>query len=217
MTEAEWLACDDPVKMVSFLRDTGKLDLRRIRLSGAAQCRRVWHLMTDPRSRTAVEVAERWADGEATREELDEAFMAAFDVFAPYQGQEEVAPGWAACAAYEVSHPDEAAEALVRAVAHAGGEGEATAQAQIMRCVFGDQFRPAALDPARLTPTIVSLAQAAYHERILPGGELDLARLSILADALEDEGGADGILSHLRAPGPHVRGCWALDLVLGKE
>jgi hypothetical protein len=66
--------------------------------------------------------------------------------------------------------------------------------------------------------TVRHLAQAAYEERSLPSGELDTARLAVLADALEEAGCADAaILSHLRGPGPHVRGCWAVDLLLGKE
>jgi hypothetical protein len=62
-----------------------------------------------------------------------------------------------------------------------------------------------------VSPTAAALAATIYHERAFD-------RLPILADALEDAGcdNAD-ILDHLRGPGPHVRGCWALDLVLGKE
>jgi hypothetical protein len=64
---------------------------------------------------------------------------------------------------------------------------------------------------------VTGLAPAAYEERALPSGELDPARLAVLADALEDTGCADSeVLGHLRGPGPHVRGCWALDLILGK-
>jgi hypothetical protein len=83
--------------------------------------------------------------------------------------------------------------------------------------VFGDAFRPVAVDSAWLTSTVVALAQAAYDERLMPSGELDPARLAVLADALEDAACTDAILSHLRSPGPHVRGCWALDLILGKQ
>jgi len=62
------------------------------------------------------------------------------------------------------------------------------------------------------------LASAAYEERLLPSGHLDPARLSILADAFEESGCDDpGILDYLRGPGPHVRGCWCLDLLLEKE
>src|SRR3954452_18370913 len=103
MTEAEWLACGNAVRMLAFLRDTHNLDERKNRLSGAALCRRVWHHLTDTRSRDAVEVAERWADGEAPPEELDAAFGEAFDVFAPYEERRaRVAPGWAASAAADV-------------------------------------------------------------------------------------------------------------------
>jgi hypothetical protein len=65
---------------------------------------------------------------------------------------------------------------------------------------------------------VSSLAQAAYDVRLLPSGELDAARLAVLSDALEEAGCTDGaLLSHLRGPGPHVRGCWAVDLILGKK
>src|SRR5262245_14482213 len=61
------------------------------------------------------------------------------------------------------------------------------------------------------------LAAAAYEERARPSGALDPQRLSVLADGLEEAGCADAtILGHLRGPGPHVRGCWALDLLLGQ-
>jgi hypothetical protein len=64
---------------------------------------------------------------------------------------------------------------------------------------------------------VMQLALAAYEERLLPVGELDPTRLVVLADAVEDAGCLNGeILEHLRAAGPHVRGCWAVDLVLDK-
>jgi hypothetical protein len=88
----------------------------------------------------------------------------------------------------------------------------------LARDIFGNPFRPASVEPEWITPTITNLATAAYDERVLPSGELDPARLAVLADALEEAGcdNAD-ILSHLRSPGPHVRGCWVVDLLLGKE
>ena len=65
--------------------------------------------------------------------------------------------------------------------------------------------------------TVVRLAQAAYEERHLPAGTLDSGRHAVLADALEEAGCTDAeILGHLRGPGRHVRGCWVVDLVLGK-
>src|SRR5262245_18565522 len=86
------------------------------------------------------------------------------------------------------------------------------------RDVAGNPFRPIALNPNWLTPTVINLAAAAYEERVLPSGELDTARLAVLSDALEDAGCEDAdLLGHLRSPRPHVRGCWAVDLILGKE
>jgi hypothetical protein len=68
-----------------------------------------------------------------------------------------------------------------------------------------------------ITPTVLSLAEAAYELR-LPDGSLDPFRLALLADALEEAGcTAATLLNHLHGPPPHVRGCWAVDLVLGKE
>ena len=86
-----------------------------------------------------------------------------------------------------------------------------TAQADVLRCIFGNPFRRVTVKRAWLTSTAVSLAHAIYDDRAFD-------RLPILADALEDAGcdNAD-ILNHCRQPGDHVRGCWALDLILAKE
>jgi hypothetical protein len=82
-------------------------------------------------------------------------------------------------------------------------------------------FPSITVSPAILTwndGIVVRLAQAAHDERHLPTGTLDNVRLAVLADALEEAGCAnEQILGHLRGPGPHVRGCWVLDLLLGKE
>ncbi|MBY0228006.1 MAG: hypothetical protein K2W96_01870 [Gemmataceae bacterium] len=83
-----------------------------------------------------------------------------------------------------------------------------------MRDIIGNPFHPAFIDASLRTPTVLSIARAVYSARPHPAGELDPVHLSILADALEEGGGQGEILTHLRAPGPHVRGCWALDLVL---
>ena len=91
-------------------------------------------------------------------------------------------------------------------------------QAAIFRDVFGNPFRPPVFDPAWRTPTVTALAAAAYEERELPAGTLDTQRLAVLADALEDAGCTnERILVHLRESSPHVRGCWVIDLLLGKE
>jgi hypothetical protein len=85
------------------------------------------------------------------------------------------------------------------------------AVATLIRCVFGNPFRPVTLDPQWRTSTVVDLARGIYDDRAFD-------RMPILADALQDAGcdSADA-LDHCRGPGPHVRGCWVVDLVLGKE
>jgi hypothetical protein len=86
-------------------------------------------------------------------------------------------------------------------------DAQSASQAAVIRDLFGNPFRPITLDPDWLAPTVRSLARAAYDERILPSGELDPRRLAVLADALEEAGCADEqVLSHLRGPGPPVRG-----------
>ena len=90
--------------------------------------------------------------------------------------------------------------------------------AEMLHCVFGNPFRPVVLNPAWRTPIVTALATAAYEDRVLPAGTLDPDRLAILADALEDAGCTDAdILDHCRSGGPHVRGCWVVDLVLSKS
>jgi hypothetical protein len=88
----------------------------------------------------------------------------------------------------------------------------------LLRDLFGPlPFRCVSLNPTWQKPQVVALATSAYDDRALPAGTFDPARLTVLADALEDAGCADaGLLGHLRGPGPHVRGCWAVDLLLGK-
>lgn len=88
------------------------------------------------------------------------------------------------------------------------------AQCLLLRCIFGNPFRPVTLSDACRTSDVVPLARAAYDERSLPGGELEPERLKVLADALEEAGAEGEILGHLRGPGPHVRGCWAVDACL---
>jgi hypothetical protein len=105
----------------------------------------------------------------------------------------------------------------------AGMAGEATknaGQVVLLRDIMGGPARPFDITPADLTwnnGIIVRLAQTAYEERSLPDGTLDLARLAVLADALEEAGVRDTLLlKHLREPGPHVRGCFVIDAILGR-
>jgi hypothetical protein len=82
---------------------------------------------------------------------------------------------------------------------------------QFLRDIFGNPCRQVTFDPAWRTPAVVALARTMYDER-------QFGEMPFLGDALEEAGCiSDQILSHCRGPGPHVRGCWVIDLILGKE
>lgn len=234
LSEAAWAACAQTYDMLDDLRarSAGHPDWRRMRLFGCACCRTVWHLLADERSWAAVEVAERYADGDAAAEGLADAEGGARAVAYATKKMPFKDAAWAvtcvtgrdestwmgACSASRY-----AADALAKAAAkkpaeRAARQAEAFArQAGLVRCIFGDPFRPFHADPAWLTPTVNKLAWAAVEGRQLPTGELDPARLAVLADALE-EAGADALMvAHLRSAGPHVRGCWAVDAALGRD
>lgn len=225
MSEQNWEACQNPHPMIAFLRGGGgKATDRKLRLFACACVRRVWHLITDPRSGNAVDVAERFADGRATKAELSEARAAAQDALreAPRDAAREAA----LCAASAGAKRAASWAAASAVTACAGGEwdaGEALRQqayreeAALLREIMGNPWRPVAFHPGRRTRAVVSLARAAYEERTLPSGHLDPTRLAVLADALEEVGADDSLVAHLRSLGPHVRGCWAVDAVLGRE
>jgi len=81
----------------------------------------------------------------------------------------------------------------------------------LLRCMFGNPFRPVAFDPSWRTSTVVALAGGVYADRAFD-------RLPILADALQDAGCEnEDILAHCRGSGPHARGCWVVDMLLGKS
>ena len=82
----------------------------------------------------------------------------------------------------------------------------------VIRDIFGNPFRPVAIDPAWRTTTAVAIGKGMYDSR-------DFSAMPILADALQDAGcDNDDVLAHCRAEnGIHVRGCWVVDLVLGKS
>jgi hypothetical protein len=98
-----------------------------------------------------------------------------------------------------------------RAAWRSGWKTEQDEQANLVRDIAGNPFRPVAIDPRWLTSTVTDLATAIYEERAFD-------RMPILADALQDAGcDNDEIIGHCRGPGPHVRGCWVVDLILGES
>jgi hypothetical protein len=213
MTEAEWLACADPTLMLAQLGRTASD--RKLRLFTAACCRRLWPLLAEGRGRHAVEAVEAFADGKAGWALVERASRS----HARTLLDSGSLPAHWAVGRLAQDAPYFDASGVMTGLADALGPGEPTFQCGALRDVFGNPFRPATIDPAWRTPTVTGLATAAYEERFLPSGELDSARLAVLCDALLDAGcpsDAEALL-HLRSPGPHCRGCWALDLLLIRE
>jgi len=129
------------------------------------------------------------------------------------------APAWAVAAAS--TNAATAIHFVLRAVACATNVRKAVDEEAelcgLLRDLFNNPACPVTLAPACLSSTVVALAMVAYKERELPSGYLDPDRLAVLADALEEAGcDNNNILDHLRGPGPHVRGCWLLDMLLNK-
>jgi hypothetical protein len=241
-TEDDWNNCEDAAQMVVSLRASGRASDRQLRLFACACVRRIWHLLPDERSRKALETAEQRADGllnTGERVALGETHSHGPDArsFAAVRATEaalEVFAAGADDAALRASqYAERAAQyAAIEAASTAENDDwqlawrevekvEEAAQVALLHDLFGNPFRPTTFSSAWRTwndAAVVRLAQAAYEERQWPAGTLDNARLAILADALEEAGCTDTeLLTHLRSPGPHVRGCFALDAVLGKS
>ena len=237
MTAAEWLACRDPETM---LNATGfEPSGRKLLLLAVACCQRVRWVIEDDRTDRAVEVAARWVGGEASEGDFRaslagvqavlrlhyEGAGGTYGPFARYKAARAVArladPPSVRSAS---SALDDAANAVGEREWYGYGATdwsedhivavyagfEKAEQAVLVREVFGNPFYPAAFDPDWRTAAAVALARTIYTDRTWD-------RLPVLADALEDAGCDDAaVLGHLRGSGPHVRGCWVVDGVLGK-
>ena len=228
MTEAEWHICTDPQPMLDFLRASGRVTERRLRLFVCASTRLLWEHLQPGVMQEAVEAGERHADGAAWEDECQRLNFLLTALPVEYRKQE--GRNWfadqtkEALAAYMgasrcVSHRLGLSKLPHRHMWEMHAEVTGPQQPALLRDIFGDPFSPPpTLSPSLLTwndGLIVKLAEVAYNERALPSGKLDPQRLAVLADALEEAGCADaGLLAHLRSPGPHVRGCWGVDVVL---
>jgi hypothetical protein len=225
--ERTWLTTTTPGSLLRTLR--GKRLPRRRRLFAVACCRRALGHLTKASSRRAVEVAERFADGAADREELQAAYAAAqgvanqFFVRAQHAPRAEQTAAWdtwrlayaaqLTCGTSRLEGPSEEVIKWASHISPARGVEEKQAHCDLIRDLFGSPFRSRpAVAPAWLAwdgGTVPRLARAAYDERAFE-------RLPVLADALEEAGCTDAdLLGHLRAARPHARGCWVLDLLLG--
>jgi hypothetical protein len=217
VTEAEWMACQDTSRMLKSIG--GRASERKLRLFGVACCRRVGLLLADERSRQAVEAAERYTEGAATRGELLAAWEAAVLARGTrWEGacpqKEDVPANAAAWCAYVSNRGHASAGFAADGVCRFLRRRDALFHADCLRCIFGNPFRPLTLDPIWLTwhdGLLVSMAQRMCDSR-------DFSGMPVLADALEEAGCQDpDILGHCRSGGEHVRGCWVVDLLLGRS
>ncbi|VTU01051.1 Uncharacterized protein (Fragment) OS=uncultured bacterium PE=4 SV=1 [Gemmataceae bacterium] len=211
-----WLHSRSPARLIVLLR--GRASERKGRLLGVAVGRMTWWRLPywlpgteyETAIRTAVELAELVAEGEVAQDEFTAKLDRAYDAVSTLR---------------TISHEG----FLIRPVARIGtellpllesgalnGAGFPDIKEDLLlgwlRDIFGNPFRPVAFDPAWRTDTAVSLARVMYESR-------DFGAMPILADALQDAGCDNGaVLAHCRDPlQVHVRGCWVVDLVLGRE
>lgn len=236
MTEAQWLVKGNPRELLSFIGD--RISQRKLRLFACACCSRIWPRLADV-SQKAILMAEMYADGEVTSYELNDAHQAAFDLATQeinaWQKQTRFmrrppGPMEAALAAARVVELPLGLDAVFDVTSNAGlvsgdwhgpselrgrytPQPEEGKQAHLLRDIVGNPFRSVAVAESWLRwndGTVPKIAQTIYDKS-------HFTDLPILADALEDAGcDNDDILRHCREPAEHVRGCWAVDLLLGK-
>jgi hypothetical protein len=194
MTEAEWLACGDPEELFAQAERTHRTSQRVFRLFCAAFWR--WQ-ETRLKGLTVAEVL---------RERVDKLEQWAETGVSPKGVRPNRAPN--------ISFFNARARVSARLTV---GFGRTATEASVILCtlireVFGKPFRQVKVNAEWLTSTVVALARGIYEERAFD-------RMPILADALQDAGcGNDDVLNHCRDPhAMHVRGCWVVDLVLGKS
>jgi hypothetical protein len=216
MREEKWLASKDPKAMLKFL---GRRSKRKFRLLACACVRRIWHLLENERSRQLVILVEAVAEDETKEFHLPHALdRAKMVILHTRSGSSARAAECTACVM-----PDYLPQ-LFRCAAHSTvvpysysrkptrqEKREYREQAILLREIFGNSFRPIDFDPNWLTSTVVAISTGIYNDRASD-------RMPILADALQDAGCEnEDMLNHCRQPGEHVRGCWVVDLLLGKE
>jgi hypothetical protein len=227
MTESEWMTAKDPTPMLEHLRGTARASERKLRLFAVACLRQVWGQLQHIRSREAVELAERFADGQAPQDELEAAFKSARNIAKRCQFK-NIAYGasWAAWSGPGCPFLDNAM-VVAKCVRTPDQVKFRTAnlpdkeQCRLLQDIIGNPFGPLPPLPAAWLSwnngIVKRLAEVVYEERLLPAGTFDQVRLAVLADALEECGADAEFVAHLRGPGPHVRGCHCLDSLLGKE
>jgi hypothetical protein len=206
------------------------IDQRKLHFFALSCCRLAWPAIADDRSRRAVDVAELFLAGMAGAAELaaaakqaEDARVDANDAFDAGGHSVELLGFRQAAQAAAVSVAHGFNQSLITKVrdalafrGHVRGRADLESllarMADALRDIFGNPFRPPAFDPAWRTSDAVALARQMYESR-------DFGAMPVLADALQDAGcDCEDLLAHCRdASLTHVRGCWVVDLVLGKQ
>lgn len=246
MDEAEWRICNEPMEMLHALREISTMRKLRLFACACCRLVWPLLSDSRSRSvvEVAEQFADGLIDAKALEGAREAAYSVHANTSPPDSGFADSARGmsrsnWEAAQAATMSGMafstlddaiwccqatiEQASLAAVSSAPAGTSESEAEAkerasQADVLRCIAGNPFRSLSNHSSWLKPAVVALAQAAYEKRSLPGGTLDNAHLAVLADALEEAGCTEAsLLSHCRNPGSHVRGCWVVDLVLGKK
>ena len=224
MTEAQWLECDDPVRLLSF---AARQPFRKLLLYGVACCREHWHLLRHPDSRAAVEWAERYADGLATRDDdygrLDwrsEGVAFHYEAAAQSGRVESWVGEWTEASRHDLARlsgrivgPERVTEAeLVAAAAYLANQlmtldctdpldftlsgFRPLLSVSLLRDIFGNPFRPMKVRRPWRSAEWIDRARQMYESR-------DFAAMTILADKFQDAGCEDvQVLGHCRGPRP---------------
>jgi hypothetical protein len=224
MTEKEWLSAKEASALALHLR--ASKHPRKARLYGVACCRQAMQLAPEPRLLPLLDAAERFAEGELTwddlkplrrvlatiRKGLGEPFGPDEAAICVVKAVDRATNKPAAVAVSADEEARNAAAALARPKWVTGSKRAEKQHIAFAHDIFGNPFRPVAFDSAWRTDTVLSLARVMYETR-------DFAAMPILADALQDVGCEHAaVLDHCRDPqAAHVRGCWVVDLVLGKS
>jgi hypothetical protein len=218
MTEAEWLACDDHSAMLAFLGTKGAHGFRKYRLLLVAYCRTFLPaLLKDERTRLVVDVAEAYSEGAASKAELERAKQAALKAVKgrPQLDSAVRSVTHGLVKRQAVEFPDFCLRPWRATSSNYPTRAQRRQLGRLIRDMFGNPFHPLLPLPAAVLAwndgTVRRIAEGIYEERAFD-------RLPILADALLDAGcDGEALIQHCRGDGPHVRGCWAVDLILGKE
>jgi hypothetical protein len=219
MSPDAWQTCPDPETLLEQVAARRLLTPRKARLFGCACVRQLWDA-AEGRSRKAVEVAERFIEGEASERELADAYRDAEAVADSVRRLTSAGQhmSYAAAEAANPTLPDlRGSDDCLDWGFGQLGAGEEWKQADLVRCLFPPPPDHRVIIPQGVLVwnhrTAINLALRAYNDR-----DFTTALLSVLADALEEAGCTDAwALSHLRGGGLHARGCAVVDAVLGKS